>query len=92
MEFVVYILYSYKFDEIYIGFTGSLISRFWSHKKLATSGYTVRYRPWKVIYCEFLPDKKAAMNLEKQLKSGKGREWIWSKIRANLDNNGYISS
>ena len=92
MEFVVYILYSYRADKIYIGFTRDLISRFQSHNELSTKGYTVRFRPWQVIYCEFFSDKKAAMLFEQQLKSGKGREWIWSNIKSNLHEKAYLTN
>jgi putative endonuclease len=80
MEHVVYILYSKDFDKIYIGFTSNLIARFHSHNELSPKGWTRKFRPWKVIYVEFFPDKKSAMNHEKFLKSGKGREFIKTKI------------
>ncbi|RKN00525.1 GIY-YIG nuclease family protein, partial [Aquimarina sp. BL5] len=34
-EFVVYILYSEKYDKSYTGYTSDLISRFRSHNQLA---------------------------------------------------------
>ena len=51
--YVSYALYSEKFDILYIGYTQDLISRFHSHYSLAKSGFTVKYRPWKVIYVDF---------------------------------------
>ena len=68
-EFVTYILYSNKFNKIYIGYSSSLIQRFYSHNSLATKGYTLRYRPWNVIYVEFFTSKSDAMKHEKFLKS-----------------------
>ncbi|MGC6423105.1 MAG: GIY-YIG nuclease family protein [Flavobacteriaceae bacterium] len=53
-EFVVYILRSQTFNKIYIGYTSNLIQRFYSHNYKATKGYTRHYRPWTVIYVEFL--------------------------------------
>ncbi|MFD2562000.1 GIY-YIG nuclease family protein [Aquimarina rubra] len=79
-EFVVYILYSEKYDKSYTGYTSDLISRFKSHNKLAKKGFTIRYRPWKVAYLEFLETKKEAIIREKFLKSGKGREWVKDKL------------
>ncbi|WP_326936105.1 GIY-YIG nuclease family protein [Flavobacterium sp. PL11] len=35
-EFIVYILYSKKFNQNYTGFTSNLIERFKSHNLLAT--------------------------------------------------------
>jgi putative endonuclease len=57
-----------------------LISRFKSHNELGKKGFTIRYRPWQVIYIEFFNTKKEAMNREKFLKSGKGREWTTKHI------------
>ncbi len=75
-EFVTYVLFSQKHHKIYIGYSSSLIQRFYSHNSLATKGYTLRYRPWLVINVEFFNSKSDAMKHEKFLKSGKGRHWI----------------
>ena len=75
-EFVVYILYSQKFNKNYTGFTSNLIERFKSHNNLSEKGYTLKFRPWKVIYVEFYNLKADAMNREKYLKSVIIREFI----------------
>jgi len=80
-EFVVYVLYSEKFDETYTGFTANLLERFKSHNYLAKSGYTIKFRPWKVIHVEFFNEKKDAMKREQFLKTGQGRLFIKSLIR-----------
>ncbi len=79
-EFVVYILYSQKFNKNYTGFTSNLIERFKSHNLLETKGYTLKFRPWEVIYVEFFYSKSDAMKREKYLKSGVGREFIQDLI------------
>jgi len=79
--YTVYVLYSSKYNKIYIGYTSDLKSRFLSHNKLATKGYTVRYRPWEILFTEDFESKSEAMKREKQLKSGKGREFVWSKVQ-----------
>ncbi len=75
-EFVVYSLKSKKNPKTYIGYTSNLIQRFYSHNKLSKKGYTIKYRPWHVIYVEFFDTKKEAIKRERFFKSGKGREWI----------------
>ena len=85
MEFVVYILYSEKFDKTYIGFTSSLIERFKSHNELETKGFTIKFRPWKVVYLEVYISKTEAMNREKWLKTGNGRIFI-----KNLKSNNFF--
>ncbi len=79
--YTVYVLYSAEFDKIYIGYTSDVKARFESHNSLAKKGWTIRYRPWVIIYKEEYSDKTVAMNREKQLKSAKGREFIWNLIR-----------
>jgi putative endonuclease len=79
-EFVVYILYSEKYNKYYTGYTSSIITRFKSHNELSNKGFTKRYRPWIVVYIEFFTTKKEAIIREKFLKSGTGREWIKDKL------------
>ncbi|UZO79590.1 GIY-YIG nuclease family protein [Aquimarina sp. ERC-38] len=79
-EFVVYVLYSEKYRKHYTGFTTSLIERFKSHNKLTTKGWTIRYRPWKVVYIEFCNSKQEALSREKFLKSDSGRRWLKDKL------------
>ena len=75
-EFVVYILFSKDYNKTYVGFTSNLIERFKSHNFLSTKGYTIKFRPWKVIHVEFFTTKSEALTREKILKTGKGRDFI----------------
>ncbi len=75
-EFVVYVLYSEKHKKRYTVYTSDLISRFKSHNELSTKGFTIKYRPWKVLYVEFFETKTGAIAREKFLKSGIGRAWL----------------
>jgi len=81
MLFTVYILHSEKLNKIYIGFTSDIDARLNSHNYHATKGYTIKYRPWKVIYTEEFSDKAKAMKREKELKSSNGRAFIRSLIK-----------
>jgi putative endonuclease len=78
--FVTYVLYAATHDKIYIGYTSDLIDRFHSHNQFATKGYTVKFRPWQVIYIEFFDSKQEAMKREKELKSSRGRNFVRNKI------------
>jgi len=65
--YYVYILFSKKYDEIYIGSTSDLRNRFLSHnagKNLSTK----RYLPWNLFYYEAYSIKKFAIKREQQLK------------------------
>jgi putative endonuclease len=57
-EFVVYILYSVKFNKNYTGFTSNLIERFKSHNFLETKGYTLKFRPWISTFIKQCPSLK----------------------------------
>lgn len=74
--YTVYVLYSIKFDKIYIGYTSDLEARIKSHNELATKGWSVRYRPWEVVYTEEYELKSEAMRRERELKSHRGRDFI----------------
>jgi len=74
--YAVYILYSYKYSKTYVGCTSNLIQRFYSHNFLGKKGWTIRYRPWKVIHVEIFEDKREALHREHFLKSGLGRQYI----------------
>ncbi len=87
----LYILYSKQYHTIYIGETSNLLQRFYSHNSYG-HGWTEKYRPWIVIYCEYFINRSEVLRREKQLKGGKGREWIWKKIENQLENQGFISA
>jgi len=79
--FTVYVLYSEKFEKIYIGYTSSIEERLRAHNELATKGWTIKFRPWRLIHSELFESKANAMRREKELKTAKGREWIWQLVR-----------
>ncbi len=80
--FTVYVLYSKDYDKIYIGFTSNLEQRLLSHNELGKKGWTIKFRPWQLIYKEKYSEKSDAMKREKQLKTATGRNFIWSLIKA----------
>jgi len=79
--FTVYVLYSQKYDKIYIGATSDLPNRFLSHNELATKGHTIKFRPWAIAYTEEFQTKSDALKRESQLKTANGRAFAWNIIR-----------
>jgi putative endonuclease len=71
MDYVVYILYSYKSKRNYTGFTSHLIERFYSHNFYGKDS-TRLYRPWIVVHVEFYETKPEALTREKYYKAGRG--------------------
>ncbi len=78
--YTVYVLYSDRYQKIYVGYTSNLVERFKSHNLLATKGWTIKFRPWQIIYTEEFVDKSAALKCEQELKSSRGRAFIWGLI------------
>lgn len=76
----VYVLYSEKYDKIYIGRTTNLPERFKSHNELGTKGWTIKFRPWRIVHTEVFDTKPEAIQREKELKSAAGRRWIRKEI------------
>ncbi|PLX07725.1 MAG: endonuclease [Marinilabiliales bacterium] len=72
--FSVYILYSAKFNKTYVGYSTDIVLRLKWHNELSESGWTKKYRPWKLIYHEDYSSKSEAMKREKYFKTGVGRE------------------
>jgi putative endonuclease len=89
--FIVYVLYSEIHNQIYIGYTSDLLNRFKSHQTLATKGHSIKYRPWKVVYLEYLDSKTKALEREKQLKTSRGRNFIRMEVLPPLCEIGFIS-
>jgi len=75
MLFTVYILYSSPHQKHYTGFTSNLDERLLSHTNLG-KGWSSKYRPWQLIYTKGFATKKEAMEHEKWLKTGVGRDFI----------------
>lgn len=84
--FVVYALYATRYRKIYIGYTADLEARLMAHNLLAHKGWTIRYRPWTLIYTESFEDRLSAMTREKALKTAKGREFVWQQVKKLFEN------
>lgn len=80
--FTVYVLYSKNYNKIYIGFTSDFEQRLLSHNELGKKGWTMKFRPWQLIYKEEYSLKPEAGRREKELKTAAGRKFIWSLIDA----------
>jgi putative endonuclease len=78
--YTVYVLFSKNFNKIYIGYTSDLKNRLLSHNELSKKGWTLRLGPWILVYSETFDTKREAIIRERNLKSGKGREWIWTEV------------
>ncbi len=66
-------------DQKYIGCTENLQKRLSNHN-CGTTPYTAKYMPWELVTYAAFFDKDKAVNLEKYLKSGSGREFAEKRL------------
>ncbi len=79
IEFFTYVLFSERYNRLYIGHTQHLKQRLKEHNSGKTK-LIKAFIPWKLIYYEKYQTRKEAIDHEKYLKSGIGREYIRGEI------------
>jgi putative endonuclease len=67
--------------KTYVGSTNNLNERLAMHndvsaKKAKFHNTTYRHGPWRPIFCKKFLTRKDALDFEKFLKTGKGRDWL----------------
>ncbi len=78
MAFFVYVLLNPE-GKTYVGQTSNFSQRLNQHNDpdCRLTLHTRRHPgPWRLLHSEQLPTRSAAMRREKELKTGKGRDWI----------------
>ena len=81
MKFCAYTLIN-PVGNTYVGQTADLERRLTQHNdpNCRLILYTKRHvGPWRVIHCEEFASRAAAMRRERELKSGKGRDALFSR-------------
>jgi putative endonuclease len=74
-NFFIYVLRSLKTGKMYTGHTNNLERRLFEHNS-GLEKSTKFGSPWKLIYQEKFSTRGEAMKREKELKTGKGREFL----------------
>ncbi len=80
LMFLVYIIYSLKFDRYYIGMTEEINRRLLEHNNRKNQS-TKAFIPWEVVNIESFGSRIAVREREKYLKSAAGRRWRKLNIR-----------
>ncbi|MFZ2324927.1 MAG: GIY-YIG nuclease family protein [Ignavibacteriaceae bacterium] len=83
--FTVYVIYSIIHKKIYVGQTNDLSRRLYEHNNGLLSSYTKRYTPWELLYKEEYNTRSEAVVREKQLKSSRGRAFIWQLVKQKYE-------
>ncbi len=79
----VYIATNRPNGTLYLGITSGLSRRVWQHRSEELSGFTKRYGLYRLVWCEFFPDIRDAIQRERNMKHW-SRAW---KVRLILDFN-----
>jgi predicted GIY-YIG superfamily endonuclease len=80
----VYILKSLSQpDEYYVGVTSDPGVRLQAHNAGLTPS-TARHRPWRVLVCIEFDEERPALDFERYLKSGSGREFARRHFRQTV--------
>ena len=78
MAFFVHILLNPE-GKTYVGQTSNLARRLCQHNdpECRLTLHTKRHKgPWMLLHCEQFATRSVAMRRERELKTGKGRQWI----------------
>jgi len=81
--FYVYVLKSKKNNDIYVGYSEDLKTRFEAHNQGKVKSTKVN-KPWVLVYYEAYKDKKDATKREKQLKEHKAKADLKKQIENSL--------
>jgi putative endonuclease len=79
MWYFTYVLKSEKDKKLYIGYTNNLKNRLIKHNNGLVDA-TKNRRPLKLIYFECCLNKQKAIEREKALKTGFGRNYLKNRI------------
>lgn len=81
--YCIYVLYSLKDNNFYIGYTTNLHERLSSHIS-GNSQSTEFRRPFVLLFCEYYLSKHDAVRREKYLKTNSGKKTLRIMLRDSL--------
>ena len=79
--FSVYIIYSNKIDQYYIGQTENIENRLYRHNNSGSKS-TKKANDWVLMYTEEFPTRVLAVKREAEIKKKKSRVYLESLIRS----------
>ena len=79
----VYILTNAARTVLYTGVTSDLPARLEQHRTGQYDGFTKRYKTHLLVYCDWFPDIREAIDAEKQIKAGSRKKKIQLIEQAN---------
>lgn len=85
MNYKVFVLYSYKFDRIYVGYTTSLTDYMVTMNVMESDNPLYEFRPWTLVHMELFATEEEAMVREGFLKQDLGQDYIRREILPMFD-------
>lgn len=76
--YTIYVLQNSD-GKLYIGQTSDLNRRIQEHNITGT-GYTSKYRPWRLLWSKDFSIREEVVQQEKYLKTGAGRDWLKKNV------------
>lgn len=89
MNYFLYILRSEQEETYYTGSSDDPEKRCFFHNH-QSKGYTLTYRPWKVVYRHGFETKQEAMAAERKVKSWKSKKMIRLLVEGEIDIEDYL--
>lgn len=89
MNYFLYILRSEKRETYYTGSSDDPVNRCFFHNN-QSKGYTIRDRPWKLVYRHGFETKQAALAAERKVKSWKSKKMIRLLVEGEIDIEDYL--
>lgn len=80
MDYKVYVLYSPKYDRLFVGLTTTLTERMAVHNSDNDDEWTSGYRPWTLVHMELFNNEDDALFRETYLDSEGGKKYIRENI------------
>lgn len=80
MKYSVYIIYSEKCDRYYVGHSDDVERRVEEHNSGRGGKYTIRCKPWELVFIERYESRSLAVKRELEIKKKKSRKYIENLI------------
>jgi putative endonuclease len=85
MSYKVFVLYSYTYDRIFVGYTTSLTDYMITMNVMESDNPLYEFRPWTLVHMELFVSEEEAMIRDGFLKLEIGQDYIRREILPMFD-------
>lgn len=76
MVYYVYIMYSEKCNQYYVGHSDNVDRKLDEHNSGKGGKYTIRWKPWELVYSGTYESKSLVVNRELEIENKKSTKYI----------------